>query len=291
MARKPKIPPPPPTIDQQKARAKTHFLSWNYVPVELQPPPTRRFEVGEQVLIGNLHDVFIDESIDGGLYYLYHCTWSDRDTPPEVQYRCAWWFDIEKFDSINPTTPRLFSTYVRYPLINTSLNALINYMHSGGIVFDPRYQREYVWDDANKDALIESIFDRLDIGSFLLIRHAGYNHGGDESLVTYRTIDGREVSVPRCDDNTIAVIDGQQRLTTLLDFFLDRRPYKGVYFSQLNRRDRNEFEDTAVAIRLIEEGVVTDKEVVRMFLQSNRGVPQTPEHLAKVQALYDNMGE
>lgn len=38
-----------------------------------------------------------------------------------------------------------------------------------------------------------------------------------------------------------------------------------------------------------EEEKVNEKDIVRMFLQSNRGVPQSPEHIAKVQALYESM--
>jgi hypothetical protein len=41
--------------------------------------------------------------------------------------------------------------------------------------------------------------------------------------------------------------------------------------------------------RIINEEETNDKEILRMFLQSNRGVPQAPEHIAKVQAMYDAM--
>ena len=40
---------------------------------------------------------------------------------------------------------------------------------------------------------------------------------------------------------------------------------------------------------LTNEEQTNEKEILRMFLQSNRGVPQSPEHIAKVQAMYDAM--
>jgi hypothetical protein len=199
------------------------------------------------------------------------------------------WFDIKKLSSYDTTVPRLFSTYQRHPALNTSLDGIIHYLHSGGIVCDPLYQRDYVWSEDNKDQLIESVFDRLDIGSFLFVRHAGYKHKGDATTKTYRTLMGTDVVIPRQDDYTVSIIDGQQRLTTLLDFYMDRRPYKGVYFSQLHPSDRHEFEDFSVMLRIIEEDKVSEKDIVRMFLQSNRGVPQTPEHLDKVRAMYESM--
>lgn len=255
---------------------------------ELQPPPTRRFVVGEEVRLGALKEVFVEEVLWDGMAYLCRCTWSSRDEAPHTQYRCAWWFDIRKL-GVNLNTPRLMSTYRRHAAISSSLDSVLFLMNSGGLVCNPKYQREYVWSEANKDALIESIFDRLDIGAFIFVRNHGYLHENDDSAQQYRTIDGRDVCIPRRKDYTTSIIDGQQRLTTIVDFVLDRRPYRGVYYSELHPADRAEFEGASVMYRMLSEDDVTDKEVVRLFLQSNRGVPQTAEHLAKVQALYESM--
>ncbi len=259
---------PPPTIDELKANAIARLTEWDRTPKSLIPVPTREFEVGEEAIVGALKDVVILEELEGGYAYLYSCTWTERD---------------------NTNVPRLFSPYKLHPCSNSDLSSVLHHILNGGLVCDPRYQRGYVWTDANKDALIESIFDRLDIGSFLFVRHAGFNHKDDESIRTYRTLDGRSVDVKRCEDYTVAIIDGQQRLTTITDFMLGRRAYKGVYFSQMNPRDQIEFEQASVAFRIVEEEKVSEKDIVRMFLQSNRGVPQSPEHIAKVQAMYESM--
>lgn len=55
----------------------------------------------------------------------------------------------------------------------------------------------------------------------------------------------------------------------------------------MNFLDRNELQNTPIAFRLVDEGSVTKAEVIKLFLQANRGVPQQPEHLEKIQQLYN----
>lgn len=279
---------PPPTVEELKASAIARLSEWDRTPKSLIPRPTREFEIGEEAIVGALKDVVILDVLEDGYAYLYSCTWTERDKEPVTQYRASWWIDVEKKRDTT-AVPRLFSPYKLHPCSNSDLSSVLHHILNGGLVCDPLYQRGYVWTDANKDALIESIFDRLDIGSFLFVRHAGFNHKDDESIRTYRTLDGRDVGVKRCEDYTVAIIDGQQRLTTITDFMLGRRAHKGVFFSQMNPRDQLEFEQHSVAFRIVEEEKVSEKDIVRMFLQSNRGVPQSPEHIAKVQALYESM--
>lgn len=288
--RKPKAPPREPTHEEKMVEAERAFLDdFDRTQEEIQPAPTRMFENGELVRVGNLQNVVVLKKLFDGKAYVYRCDWQGkRDDPVTVHYRCSWWFDLEKMVDTS-ARPQLMSGYKQYPAISSDISAILHHMQGGGLVCDPMYQRGYVWSEENKDALIESIFERLDIGAFLLVTHSGFNHEGDESLKEYRTMDGRIVHIKRCEDYTSAVVDGQQRLTTILDFYLNRRPYKGLYFSQLCWQDRHEFEQHSVQYRLVREEQVKEKDVVRMFLQSNRGVPQSAEHLAKVQALYDSM--
>lgn len=276
------------TPEQKMSEAKEQLVYWGGSPLPLIPRPTRIFSIGEKVRVGHLMDVVILEQLEGGMAYLYSFTHHERNQEPVTEYRASYWTEIDK-DADTTGVPSLFSPYQRHHAINSDLGSIIHHITTGGLVCDTRYQRGYVWSEENKDALIESIFDRLDIGSFLFVRHSGFLHKEDHTIRPYRTIDGREVKIKRCDDYTTAIIDGQQRLTTMIDFLLDRRPYKGICFSQMNIRDQHEFTSTPVMFRIIDEGSVSEKEVVRMFLQSNRGVPQAPEHLAKVQAFYDSM--
>lgn len=277
------------TKEEQIANAIAYFSSDRTQP-ELQPTPTWSFTVGEQVDVGMLKEVFIEQILFDGMAYVYRALHTSRDCPEgKCNYSVGWWFDIDKFGNTNNDVPQLMSKFRVFPTSTADISSLLHNMSSGGLVVDPQYQREYVWSEENKDALIESIFDRLDIGSFLLVRHQGYHHAGDESMNTYRTMDGKLVQIKNCDDHSVSIVDGQQRLTTILDFIQNRRPYKGIYFTQLNGRDQREFLNKSVVFRIINEEETNKKEILRMFLQSNRGVPQQPEHIAKVQALYDAM--
>ena len=258
--------------------------------VNVQPKPTRFFEVGEDAIVGHLKNVKIEKVLYGGMAYVYSSLWTDRENPEGyIKYQSNWWFDVHKTDSRPEGVPRLMGQHRIFAASVADIESLLHHMNAGGLVVDPKYQRGYVWTEENKDALIESIFEHLDIGAFLLVRHHAYLHEGDNTLVTYLTLDGQEISVPRCEDYTVAIVDGQQRLTTIVNFVQNRRPYKGIYFSQMHWRDQIEFMNKSVAFRIINEEQTNEKEILRMFLQSNRGVPQSPEHIAKVQAMYDAM--
>jgi len=276
------------TVEDKIARAEQELLTGRGADMNLLPAPTRFFEIGDKVRVGNLDDVVIVKKIQSGLAYVYSCTKQERGEAPRTVYQANVWFDVKSLD-LNADVPSLFSKYQTYPCLVSDLFSIMHFASRGGLVSDIRYQRDYVWTEADKDALIESVFDRLDIGSFLFVRNAGYRHKEGSGSRTYRTLDGKLVEVERRKDDAIVIIDGQQRLTTLLQFVFDIRPYKGLYFSKLNWKDQHEFYNKALSYRIMEEYQVSEKEIVRMFLQANRGVPQTPEHLAKVQALYESM--
>lgn len=252
----------------------------------LLPKPTRSYVIGEEVKLGGLKNVIIQQSLEDGMAYLVHYLRVERDGNIEA-YGVWYWFDMDKKVDLSQV-PRLFKDYRHFPAITTDLSSLIHLIQHGGLVCDPEYQREYVWTDENKDALLDSMFERLDIGAFLIIRHQGYHHEKSDELKVYKTLSGETVSILRREDYTNEIIDGQQRLMTIHDFVMDRRPYRGVYFSQMNGRDQAEFMCLSVQYRQINEDQVTKKDVLRMFLQSNRGVPQSLEHIAKIQAMYDS---
>jgi hypothetical protein len=285
MAKKPTYKQP--TRDEQIAKAREDLNAFNSAPADAIPTPTRTFIVGEECRLGNLSDVHIIEVLMGGKGYIVEATRHERNGDCQVFLGQPWF----KLDKLTNTTnaPKLMSRHRDFPARVSDLDSIIHLMAHGGLVCDPKYQRGYVWSEANKDALIESVFDRLDIGAFLIVSHAGYNHKGDRTQKSYVTLDGTPFTIAREDDYTNAIVDGQQRLTTLIDFIHNKRPYKGVYYSQLHPQDQREFTSHSVSWRTIDEDDTTEKEVIRMFLQSNRGVPQQPEHLAKIQALYNSM--
>jgi hypothetical protein len=76
-----------------------------------------------------------------------------------------------------------------------SLDGLVHMFYSFGINMDPDYQRGLVWTLEDKQALIESIFDDVDIGKFVFAQRPF------------------EANAPGYE-----IIDGKQRLSALIDF-------------------------------------------------------------------------
>lgn len=119
----------------------------------------------------------------------------------------------------------------------------------GGIDFMPPYQREYVWTDSDKEQLLDSILMGSDIGKF-----------------TVRVLDDVEWFERQL---SYEIIDGKQRLMTLLNFYLNRFPYKGFYYNGLSAKDRRTFLDHMVSWAEVKN--LDKKATLRLFLLLNRG--------------------
>jgi hypothetical protein len=184
---------------------------------------------------------------------------------------------------------RLFQEGWRGGATQSSLDSMMHLYTADGLVCDPEYQRGYVWTDEDRNQLLDSIFDRMDIGKFVLVRNAGYNHEGDHTLMKYVTITGEHVEIERCNNYCVEIIDGQQRLTTILRFMMDLYPYRGWSYSKLNFRDRCDFDTSMIQYHLLRDDEMTRKQILQMFMKVNRGVPQQPEHLEKIRKMLEAM--
>jgi uncharacterized protein with ParB-like and HNH nuclease domain len=72
-----------------------------------------------------------------------------------------------------------------------------------------------VWELEDKVALIDSIFNNVDIGKFAFI-HLNYG-----------------------EKYTYEILDGKQRMRAILDYYENRFQYKGKYFNELSCREQN----------------------------------------------------
>lgn len=88
----------------------------------------------------------------------------------------------------------------------------------------PPFQRESVWRESQKSALIESIFMGLPFGSYVV------NHGAGPA--SYGAPPG------------LWLLDGQQRWTSILEYVADGFPVRGRYWSELDVEDRRVFKLT-----------------------------------------------
>lgn len=103
-------------------------------------------------------------------------------------------------------------------------------------VLDPDFQRGFVWDKGKQSRLIESILLRIPLPVFY---------------------------VAEDDDGRLIVVDGRQRLTTLLDFLdnklplqlMDRPELDGKRFNALDVRLQNRVEDCQLLFYIIDRSV------------------------------------
>lgn len=281
----------PLTLEELRERVKSGFLnSFDNKKQMIIPTPTRFFGVGEQVILGNLQNVFVEEILHDGKAYLLSCDGiKNRDNQDGVNgkdFRACWWFQVDYFnDRSNDTAPDLRAKELPGDIRKIDVEGLLVHgMAHSGLVCDIRFQRDYVWSPDDCDQLFDSIFDNMDIGQVITVSHLGYNFKGDSGYNTYRNLDGDIIQINKEDDYSRSIIDGQQRITTLWKFLTNKIQYRGLYFKDLNRRDQNFLLNFQLSVREVRGYTVTEKDLYKMFLQINRGVAQCPEHLAKIKS-------
>lgn len=135
------------------------------------------------------------------------------------------------------------------------------------------YQRDFCWSLNDKQALLESIYNRIDIGK-VVIRERPY------SWVVKRLKEGKEAAF--CE-----VVDGKQRLKTIFEFVLGEFPdMNGNYFDDLSEEAKSRFFNFhGVAYGELGENA-TDEDVKAVFLGVNfTGVQMSQEHIDFVKSI------
>ena len=228
------------------------------------PEPTYRFNVGDVVNCGALKDPVVEAVIaDGKVYTLKYMTKLELhgNQLEEVRRNFAWY-------QIRPAAEWSKDSFIRNKdfrlcFSNRTIDDIISKAYRFGLDLDPDYQRGYVWTAQQKEDLIDSIFKNIDIGKFVYVQ----NDYGSENLYE--------------------VLDGKQRISTILEFFENKFPYKGKYFNDLCGCDRNHFEDYCIQVAEIRRG--KKETILKYFLLLNTtGTPMSKEHLDNiVRRLYD----
>jgi len=260
-------------------KAFENFNVFDKVHPDVIPTPTRTFELEETVSVGNLDDIQIKEILHGGKAYRVELTRTGKSNRTREKFAhretmIRWWFDVRKLPFSNKEADDLFAPYLPGQVSSTDMSSLVGLMAHNGLVCDPRYQRGYVWSDEDQESLIDSIFNRISLGSIIFSRHAGYNYDGSDETVKYINLDGDEIEIRRRDDYTVAVIDGQQRLTTIWRFVTNQFSYRCRFWKDLTFSDQNQFMGSMLSTRIFDEEDVPYEDVLRMFIKTNKGVPQ-----------------
>lgn len=220
--------------------------------------PHRLLKVGDEVDYGhNMGKWFVSEVYENGKVYVI-VNESKND------FRVLNWVDTLKM--IKPRTEKIFTKkdliFVNYS--NTQLKGLLNRIYFFGANMNPKYQRDLVWSESDKIALIDSIFENLDIGKFVFVEN---KYKENEML--------------------FEILDGKQRLNAVKEFIEDRFKYNGFYFSELHPIDQQTIFTKSVAYADVDRRHASEDEIVKYFVMLNKGgVTMSKEHLEKIEKEY-----
>lgn len=135
------------------------------------------------------------------------------------------------------------------------------------------YQRDFVWKKKDKQLLIESIYNGLDIGKI---------------IVRKRSWDWVETNINKYPEVCFKdLVDGKQRLNAIIEFCQDKfKDLNGYYFSELSDYARNQFFGfSAVSYGELGESA-TDKDTLGVFLNINfTGVKMSQQHIDFVKSI------
>lgn len=145
----------------------------------------------------------------------------------------------------------------KYAFTNT--NVMLSFFTGGldEIDLDPYYQRGLVWDLERKEALIDSLFTGL----------------GMPAIYVREFRNGR-------NGPWMEVLDGKQRVSTLMEFVNDGFAYQGWLFSELPIEMQRAFRSIGIGIVRVYD--LTDAEAEEIYDRLNfNGVPHKAEDRRK----------
>jgi len=220
--------------------------------------PQFQFKVGDKIKPRTAHWDFmiVLEVIDEGR--ILKCEIYSKNNEKTIRYIHHLEALPENFEESSDFSNHL-SSKRQISFHNASIDSLFSYHYSFGIDYNPSYQRELCWDLKDKEKLIESIFNAVEIGKFVM------------------------VELPYKENSPgFEILDGKQRLTTLIQYYEDQFSYRGKTFSQLSQKDKNHFLNYNITLGRGDESW-TLKDKMEYFLKLNvSGVPQSEDHLNKV---------
>ena len=232
------------------------------------PPKRRAYKAGKRVQYGAHKETYVRESYNEGRYYLIESIGvkPDRHSPPRDTKSIVLWTDLLPYKSNKDTS---FAKEERYYLrmLNSPLSSLVSMVHRthAGVDFEVDYQREHVWGKKDKIALIDSIFENVDIGKFVFVQRS-MGHKG----------------------KLYEILDGKQRLTAITEFVEDRYKYRGFYFSELSFKDQHKLLDHNISYGYLENP--SKEAIFETFIKVNTcGKPMASKHINHVKQLLSEL--
>ena len=232
---------------------------------DIPVPANRQLVAGQRVVIGNLKDCTVVETTPDFKKVIVEYTKVDNNYGnPITTTGCigGWcWFEVIPENKV-PLKSFAVNRHDVAQMISSDVSSLISQVYRRGLIDNTDYQRGYVWTNEDKYGYLETVFEDRDLGKFVFVQDGTYKE--------YR----------------IEVLDGKQRLNTLLGFVTSQFQYNGYYYHQLSNQDRRLFNSRRVQSATIDRNNVSREDLLKLFLEVNTaGVPQTNEHLNYVRNL------
>lgn len=266
--KKPQQPLTPEELYQQQLKGEFDRRSI-HTKERFMPDPTFILNVGDEVILGALKDVRVEEVLDGGKWY--HLSYLDKGYQYGQPYdngrapRVYPWFNLVPMAGIDRTT-NVASGIKHDNWSSADASSMLSRVYGSGVCTDPEYQRGYVWTLEDKQKLIHSMMQRYDIGKMVFIKR----NYSDTRKELYE------------------ILDGKQRLNAMQEFYEGRFTYQGYTFHQMSGTDRRAFEECRVQYLDISEDHATRADKLYIFLSVNiAGVPQSEEHMAYIRRELD----
>ncbi len=257
------------TIEEKLQQEKESGLKQIQEELSHLNEPSYLFNIGDKVKYGNLKESIVDMVLHDGKVYGLKCVATNNNygNPYDYEtYRVAMWTEVRPLE--NGNTKFAENQNVRLYFNNSHIESLIHKNYHFGIDFNPDYQRGYVWEQKDKELLLDSIFKNIDIGKFVFIR----------------------LSDPDWLERNLGyeILDGKQRLSTLIEFYENKLSYRGKYYNDLSGADKAVFKNHMVSVAEVDN---TDKKtVLKYFLMLNRtGKSMDESHLEEVENMLNSM--
>ena len=252
---------------QNLERSLKEYREDRYISI---PPDYVKYEVGQQVAMGNIKKSIVTEVLDGGKIDKLHQYCTDNyygkmiDSERDIYVA---WMDICPYhtnEELKSMCNFSQKDNLRLSFSQTGMSSIFSKVYHFGLDMNPDYQRGNVWDMEDKKKLIASVFMNVDIGKFVFI-HLPYK---DHSP-------------------SYEILDGKQRVTALTEFYESRFKFGGKYYKDLSYADQSHFENHPISCADLLEDNVKPSDKYLYFLRLNTGGRiQDPEHIKHVETLY-----
>ena len=230
------------------------------------------FSIGNKVFVdGEKEEKIISEFVENGedIFVIFEGDRSVIDSPKMIQrvHHSKRKEGESSFLSLNNDT--LFDN-LTVTHITSSLESFLDMYAEGEYDFDPDYQRGLVWTKEQKQAFIKALMIGKAEIQPIFIRNPKKREGGLE------------------------VLDGKQRLTTILEYVRGEFEVEGFYYKDLNSSDIQIFNYTPMVyteIKYYDNKVgltmMPTEQKIELFLQVNGyGQHVSDEHLEKIRKEY-----